>query len=104
MARPLSETASRDNAAMLALFGERHTVEGKAVTLDTDSDKLAELQGGQAAGVAGSTLLFFAKVEDLPPRKAPGSALNVDGREYTVDSWGESYGMAQVALSQPRTI
>ena len=85
-------------------FGEEHVIEGKTVIITPDSDRLIERQGGAEAGVADSVLLFYAKVEVLPPRKAPGSALNMDGREYTVDSWSVTDGMAQVALSQPRGI
>jgi hypothetical protein len=103
---PFKERVLRDRAIFLNIdqLGELHMVEGKQITIAIDSDRLIERQGGTEVGVAESTLLFFAKVEDLPQRKAPGSVLNVDGREYTVDSWGETFGIAQIALGQIRTI
>ena len=85
-------------------LGSLHSVEGNEVYMSIDNDRLMERQGGAKAGIAESYILFFAAVEDLPPRKAPGSALNIDGREYTVDDWSETMGVAQVILSQPRSI
>ena len=100
------EMVERDRAVFLDpdIFGEPHIVEGKEIIISIDNDKLIERQGGVEVSLAESSLLFFAKVEDLPPKKEPGSALNVDGREYTVDSWSETMGIAQVVVGQPRTI
>ncbi len=88
-------------------FAETHTVEGKEIKVVLDDDKLVERlerQGGTELGLADADLLMFAKVADLPPRKAPGSALNIDGREYIVEDWREDMGLATVALRQNRSI
>jgi hypothetical protein len=84
-------------------FGEVHKVEGKSITVVIDDDKLRERQGGAEVGVAESSLLLFAYVEDLPPRRGAGESLNVDGREYIVNDWSEDMGVAQIALGQNRT-
>ena len=52
-----------------------------------DNDTLASMKNGNILDVAESDMLFFARTEDLPGKKAPGSAINIDGREYTVDLW-----------------
>ena len=85
-------------------FAEIHTVEGKEIKVVLDDDKLVERQGGAELGVAEADLLMFARAEDLPPRKAPGSAINIDGREYIIDDWKEDMGLATVALRQNRSI
>lgn len=84
-------------------FGELHKVESKDITVVIDDNTLRERQGGAEAGVAESSLLLFAYVEDLPARRASGESINVDGREYIVDDWSEDMGVAQLALGQNRT-
>ena len=103
--KSFKEQMQRDLSVFLDLdvFGEAHEIEGKPTTICIDNDRLIEMRGGAQLGLYESFLLFFANAEDLPPRKPAGSVLNVDGREYTVDSWSVTEGMAQVILSQART-
>ena len=70
-------------------FGEKHTVEGRAIAAVLDDNALKERQGGQ---------------EDLPARRPAGEGLNVDGREYIVNDWSEDMGIATVALGQTVTM
>ena len=85
-------------------FGEIHRVEGRDVMVVLDDDTLKDRQGGQELGVAESSLLLFAAVEDLPPRRPAGEGLNIDGREYIVNDWREDMGIATVALGQTITM
>lgn len=85
-------------------FGELHSIDGKQIYIVVDDDKLIERQKGAEVGVAESSFLFFARVNDLPKRKGYGSVLNIDGKEYTVDNWSVAGGIAQIALSQTRAI
>lgn len=106
MASAFKNQVAKDITAVfmdLDEFGEAHEVEGKEITIIIDDDALITRKGTDL-GVAESSLLVFARSEDLPERKAPGSAINIDGREYIVDDWSESAGMAQLALSQNRGI
>ena len=82
-------------------FGEKHTVEGRAIAAVL---ALKERQGGQELSVAESSLLLYAAVEDLPARRPAGEGLNVDGREYIVNDWSEDMGIATVALGQTVTM
>ena len=75
-------------------FGEKHTVEGRAIAAVLDDNALKERQGGQELSVA----------EDLPARRPAGEGLNVDGREYIVNDWSEDMGIATVALGQTVTM
>ena len=83
-----------------AFFGQVYRVEGKSIRIVIDNDALIERQGGQDLAVAESATLFHAAVADLPPRKAPGSNLNVNGRECIVDDWKEAMGVATIALRE----
>jgi hypothetical protein len=87
----------------LGEFAEMHAVEGRDIPVVIDEDKLLERQVN-LLGDAESSVLFYAAVDALPPRKTPGSVLNFDGREYTVDSWTVSQGLATVALGEPRPV
>ena len=81
-------------------FGEPYRIEGKTILIVIDNDELKERQGGQDLAVAESATLFHASTADLPPRKAPGSSLNVNGRECIIDDWKEDMGMTTVALRE----
>ena len=83
-------------------FGEKHTVEGRAIAAVLDDNALKERQGGQELSVAESSLLLYAAVEDLPARRPAGEGL--DGREYIVNDWSEDIGIATVALGQTVTM
>lgn len=97
------DMVARDRCAIFLnpeFFGVRAEVEGAVITIVLDNDELKERQGGQDLAVADSNTLFYARAEDLPPRRAPGSVLNVNGRECTIDSWQEDMGMATVVLRE----
>ncbi len=81
-------------------FGEPYRVEGKVIYIVIDNDELKERQGGQDLAVAESATLFHASAADLPPRKAPGSCLNINGRECIIDDWKEDMGMATIAIRE----
>ena len=81
---------------------EEHIVEGKKIVCALDSDALAASKAGSDLAIAESDVLLLAQVKDLPKRKSEGASLNVDGREYIVNSWLELDGMASVYLAQTR--
>lgn len=84
-------------------FGETFRVEYKHIPIVLDNDELKRRQGGQDLAVAESGTLFYAKVEDLPPRRAPGSNININGRECIIDDWQEDMGMATIILRETIT-
>lgn len=81
-------------------FGELYRVEHKEIPIVVDNDELKERQAGQDIAIAESATLFYAREEDLPPRRAPGESLNVNGRECLVDDWQVDQGMATVTLRE----
>ena len=81
-------------------FGELYRVEGKNILIVLDNDELKKRQGSQDLAVAESATLFYASVADLPPRKAPGSNLNINGRECIIDDWKEDMGIATIVLRE----
>ena len=81
-------------------FGELYCIEWKEIPIVIDNDELKERQAGQDIAIAESATLFYARVEDLPPRRAPGENLNVNGRECLVDDWQVDQDMATVTLRE----
>lgn len=84
----------------LDFFGEMFRIEGKEIPIVLDNDELKERQNGNDLAVAESATLFYARVEDLPRRRAAGESININGRECTVDDWQEDMGIATVALRE----
>ncbi len=76
----------------LAEFGEEHKVDGKTITVVLDDNALKERQGGQELGVAESSLMLYAAVEDLPAgaRRAKGSTSTAASTSSTTGArtWG----------------
>lgn len=85
------------------IFGEMCRIEGKTIPIMLDNDELKKRQGGQDLAVAESATLFYARAEDLPPRRAPGASLTVNGRECIIDDWREDMGMATIVLRETIT-
>lgn len=81
-------------------YGETHRIEGRETSIVVDNDELKARQGGQDLAVAESATLFYARFADLPARCAPGSNLNVDGRECVIDDWQEDMGVSTVILRE----
>lgn len=81
-------------------FGEEHTIDGKKIVCVVDDDALKMRQGTNDLSVSESSLLIFAKTEDLPTRKVAGDTVTYDGRIYVVDDWKVNYSMAEIALHQ----
>ena len=81
-------------------LGEEHDVADKTITCVFDDQTLRERQGGAELAVAESSILLYAKCEDLPSRKGFGAELMVDGRPYNVITWDEDMGIATVVLSE----
>lgn len=94
-------TADREQVFLnVDFFGEMHRIEGKTIPIVLDTDELKVRQGGQDLAVAESATLFYARAEDLPPRRSAGQSLNVNGRECLIDDWKVDMGLATVVLRE----
>lgn len=78
-------------------FGTLHRVEGAEICIVVDDDGLNEHNAKM--GIAEASLLFYAKEEDLPKRRATGNTLNFDGREKIIVNWGINNGVATILLA-----
>lgn len=97
------DMVAADRAAVFLdvdFWGESYRIEGKEIHIVLDNDELKARQGGQDLAVAESATLFYARAEDLPPRRAAGQNLNVNGRECLIDDWKDDMGMATVVLRE----
>lgn len=89
----------RDIFLNLDELGEEHDVADKTIICVLDDKALRDRQGGAELAVAESSILLYAKCEDLPSCKGFGAELMVDGRPYIVNTWNEDMGIATVTLS-----
>ena len=97
------EMVAADRAAAfldIEYFGAMYRVEGRMIPVMVDEDALIRRQGTQELAVADSRTLFYAREEDLPPRRSAGQSLNVNGRECLIDDWRVDMGMATIALRE----
>ncbi|MBP1580802.1 MAG: sugar ABC transporter ATP-binding protein [Oscillospiraceae bacterium] len=97
------EMVSQDRSAVfidLDFFAEEYRIEGKKIPIVMDIDELKRRQGSQDLAVAESATLFYARVEDLPPRRTAGQNLNVNGRECIIDEWKVDMGIATIVLRE----
>lgn len=88
----------RDIFINISEFGEKHNINGRAVECIVDDQTNRERQGGTEFAVAQSTILLYAKNDDLPPRREPGEELRFDGVPYTIVTWDEDMGISTIAL------
>lgn len=80
-------------------FASMHFVEGAEIPCVLQDEELQALDPSVSLGNTGLTL--YAATQDLPARRATGSALDVDGVIYTVSSWTERMGLSTVKLVTP---
>lgn len=97
------DMVAADNLAVfldVETFGEIYRIEGREIPIVLDTDELKERAGRTGSGGGRECHPFYALTSDLPPRRAPGESLNVNGRECIVDDWKEDMGMATVVLRE----
>lgn len=87
---------------MLEDFGEKHEIEEKDADIVIDNDELLKLKTGTEIGLAEADVLFYARSEEMPKRKAPGSSMNFDGKECLVVDWIENMGVSCILIKQNR--
>lgn len=84
-------------------FAEEHKVEGKVILCIVDTDRGSLSGDGAQFDLSQADFVLIAKTADLPPRKAAGALLNLDGKELTVGKWDEQDGVSTVELYMPET-
>lgn len=79
-------------------FGEEHTIEGKTLICMFDDEELKERQGTNDLAVSESSIILFAREQDLPKRRVAGDNIVIDGKVYVIDDWKINLGMIEAAL------
>ncbi len=100
--KSLKEQIKEDSSIFLdcADFADLHTVEGKEIAIVTDNDRLAELKAGNENALTEADILFYAKTEDLPPKRGYGRMLNFDGKDCFIVYWENNIDIAEIALKR----
>lgn len=100
----LAEQILADVATVIDLddFAETATVgregEEAQVPVQFDSDRFARLSGYTQYQIGTEATVMYAPAAQLPERKRAGDLLTVNGRDYTVLSWEERGGIAEISM------
>ena len=84
-------------------FATTHRIEGVNVLCVVDGATHGPKSDGAMYDLAQMDYVVFAKTSDLPPRKAVGSLLNLDGKELTVGRWDDEDGITIIGLYSPES-
>lgn len=84
-------------------FAELHSVEGRRILCVVDTDKGQRKSDGFMYDLSQMDYIVMAQTAELPPRKAAGSLLNLDGKELTVGTWDEQDGLTIIGLYSPES-
>ena len=84
-------------------FATMHRIEGVEILCVVAGDTRGPKSDGSMYDLAQMDYLIFAKTSDLPPRKAVGSLLNLDGKELTVGQWDAEDGITIIGLYSPES-
>lgn len=79
-------------------FADHHLVEGRRVRAVLDGSSSAP--NLESVGIAQADMTLYARPEELPAKRPPGSKIEVDGRVWLIQSWSEDGGVSSVSLIQ----
>ncbi len=83
-------------------FGEVMRIDGRDICVSLQPVDAAGFGHGPEIGLDAKDYMLYAMAEDLPPRKAEGSVLTINGGDYTVIRWNVRMGMACLRLRRWR--
>ena len=100
----LKETMAEDIDLVLDLddFAETAIVEGQAIKVQFDSDRLGELTGHTQYALGLDAVVMYARTSDLPPIRKPGDALMIGAYDWIVMSWEDREGISEIMLQRTR--
>ena len=91
-------------------FSDIHTVNGKEMAVQIDSNEMIERekrhqnrQGVYTDGVYIKELLIYVKAEDFGKLPAVGRVLTLDGKAYTISDAIDEDGIYSLSLEANRT-
>ena len=106
------EQVARDNYAVfmnLEEFSEIHTVNGKEMAVQVDSNEMIDRekryrykQGVYTDGIYIKELLIYVKAEDFGGLPAVGRVLNFDGKSYIISDAVDEDGIYSLSLEANR--
>lgn len=88
-------------------FSEKHTVNGKEMTVQVDENELLERDkarlGTHTEGLYKSRRLIYVARADFGPRPAINTMLNLDGRIFKITDCTEEAGALAITLEDNRS-
>lgn len=88
-------------------FADRHTIDGREMTVLVDENELLERDksrlGTHTDGLYKARRLIYVSRAEFGPRPALGRQLNFDGRIFRVEDCTEEAGMLAIELGVSRS-
>lgn len=79
-------------------FGEWHDIDGKAVAVMLDIDRLNERR--DKAGLSAEEIYFYVASSDLPRRPVPENIMMFDRRPFRIVECPENDGVYEIVLER----
>jgi len=83
-------------------FSEPHEINGRALNIIVDNDRLMQRSKKEFEGISVGELLFYAKKSDFGERPEVGAPMIFDGRQMYVFDCREDAGVYEIILQQNR--
>lgn len=82
-------------------FASEHVVDGEAIRVSLQDEELEEKDDTRA--VTKSSIVMYAKTEELHGRKMRGETIEIDDVGYIVESWLDEMGVTKVTMTLPES-
>ena len=93
--------ADRDIVLNLDDFAEEHDINGMTLKVVFENEAVKDVDDAEV--LSKSSVVLFAKTEELGERRMRGETLYIDDVGYTVDRWLDEMGVTKVTLSLPES-
>lgn len=85
-------------------FVEPHTIDGRALNIIVDNDRLQQRSKKEYDGISVGEILFYVKASDFGERPEQGTPVVFDGRQMYVFDCREDDGVYEIILQQNRGV
>lgn len=93
--------ADRDVVIDLDYFAEEHDIDGATLKVVLENEAIKDVDDVEV--LSKSSMVLFAKTEELGERRMRGETLYIDDVGYTVERWLDEMGVTKVTLSMPES-
>ncbi|TZE81997.1 hypothetical protein [Calorimonas adulescens] len=85
-------------------FAETRTIDGRALNVIVDNDRLQQRSQKEYDGISVGEILFYVKASEFGERPEQGTPMIFDGRQMYVFDCREDDGVYEIILQQNRGV